>query len=293
MSEEGLDFDPGVFADLKNDDDTPFFSEEQAGKLDALDKFKGERGLARLAKSYMELESFKGTTANKSLADIKKEQEAFEKDIATKYEGHLAPLKEDATDEEKAAYHAKAKKFFGAPDKIEGYDAIEVPKDIPIDEDAMTAFKQWGFNNNKTIGEMQDILNIQLGMIQRQKEAFDASQDEAQRVTEKILTKEFGGKEAYVEKCENIKRLLRARVNPDWRKVDEEMDEPWQKFKQDVYVGGIANNDVLMSILGEALDKGVGKVEGKTHVEMHGSTPVEKKHLDKTWEELNPGVPAP
>ena len=287
-----LSFDPSTLTDVQNEDGTPFFSEDQIAKLPNLDKFKGERGQALLTKSFMELETFKGAN-DKTMSEIKADQEKFEAGVAEKFQGHLAPLKKDATDEEKVVYQAKVKTFFQAPEKLEDYDALKVPEGVPMDEEGMKAFKKWGFANNKSVEACQQLLDIQTGMIQRQQEAHDDKQADAAKTTEKLLTKLFGGKEAYVEKCEHIMRMLRQYVNPDWRKFEESMDEPWQEFKTDVYTSGVANNPVIMEVLGAAIDKGVGRAEGKTHVEIVGSTPVEKKHLDKSWEEQNPGVPKP
>lgn len=290
--EVNLSFDPGTLTELKNEDQTPFFSEDQVGRLKGFDKFKGERGQAQLVKSHMELESMRGL-ADKTLSELKREKETFESETATKFEKHLAPLKENATDEEKTDHQLSLKKFFGAPEKVEDYNVIKMPEGVAIDEEAMTDLKEWAFKSHKSVADTEELLGIQLAMVKRQQEVFDDSQNEDARTTEKILTKLWKGKEAYVEKTEHILRTLRQFVNPDWRKTEEAMDEPWQKFKKDVYFSGIANNDSLMAMLGEAIDKGVGRAEGKTHIEMHGSVPVVTKSKDKTWEDYNPGVPEP
>jgi len=294
VAEANLSFDPGTLTDLKNDDSTPFFSEEQIGRLAGFDKFKGERGQAHIVKSLMELESLKGLS-DKTLSQLKTDKETYESEVGEKYKGHLSPPKEDATDEEKAEWSKSVKAFLKAPEDLDGYNKLKLPESI--DEESVAALKELAYANHWTEASTQKAIDIHQSLLEKSVESFHADQEEAQKTTDKILTKLWGGQKNKVEKVEQIRRMLREYVNPDWRSTDIEMDELWKDFDKKVYASGVGNNDVIMAILSEAVDKGVGRKEGNTVVEMHGSVPVVKGGRNETpqqeWDRLNPGVEMP
>ncbi len=297
MTETSLGFDPGSLSSAMGDDGTTaLFTEDQ---IKDLGKFKGDKGQITMARSYLDLQAKNSTsdedvTKWKELRDNFKDNEARITDYESKLENSISTLKEDATDEDRTAHKLTMKKFLGTPEKIEGYDVLKNPENLTIDEESMKGFKEVAFENNWSVEAAQGVLDMHNALVIKAKEAFDDKQDEAKRISKKILTKEFGGNEAYIEKCEHVKRMLRERVNPDWRNTTEEMDEDWQEFQQEVYNAGIGNNHILMSALSEAVDKGVGRKEGQTHIEMHGSVPVEGQLTPKQeWEKENPGVAYP
>ena len=286
IAEANLSFDPGVLAGVQNDDGTPFFNEDQVAKLPGLDKFKGDRGQAKLAKSLLELQGMKGRS-DMTTAELKADKDKHEKEVGEKYKGYLSPLKEGATEQEKAEWNKSLKAFLKAPETVDGYK-LKLPEDF--DEESVTALKELAVASHWTEAATQSAIDIHQALLAKSMEEFHAAQAETQKVTDKILTKLWGGQKNKVEKVEQIRRMLREYVNPDWRSTDIEMDQQWIDFDKKVYTSGVGNNDVIMAILGDAIDKGVGRKEGTTHVEMHGSVPVV---TGKTWGELNPGVPEP
>lgn len=291
-----LGFDPGGLSDVMGDDGTTAaFTEDQ---IKHLEKFKGDKGQVTMARSYLDLQAKNSTSDDdltkwKDLKDNFKTHEAKITDYEARLKDSISSLKDDATDEDRVAHKLSMKKFLGTPEKVEGYDVLKNP-DIPVDEESMTGLKALAFENNWSVEATQSVLDMHNALLAKGQEAFDDKQDETKRVSETILIKECGGKEAYVEKCEHVMRMLREKVNPEWRNTTEEMDETWQGFKENAYTSGIANDHVLMSILMEAVDKGVGRKEGQTHLEYKGSTPIDGQLTpEQEWEKHNPGVPMP
>lgn len=121
---EDLIFNPESLSEMQNEDRTPMFSDEQ---INNLGKFSGEKGQAKLAKAFIDTESFKGRA--------------------------LIPPKDGSTDEEKAKFEQKLAKVRGVPDNPEGYQ-IERPAQMPegmiYDEDMENWFKQQAHANNWT-----------------------------------------------------------------------------------------------------------------------------------------------
>lgn len=123
-NEVALSFDPQTLSSMQNEDRSPMFSDEQ---ITNLGKFSGEKGQAKLAKAFLDTESFKGRA--------------------------LIPPKEGATPEEKANFETKLAKVRGVPDSPEGY-VIERPAQMPegmiYDVDMENWFRQMAHSNNWT-----------------------------------------------------------------------------------------------------------------------------------------------
>ena len=121
---EGLSFDPQTLSSMQNEDRTPMFNDEQ---ITNLRKFAGEKGQAKLAKAFLDTESFKGRA--------------------------LIPPKEGATPDEIAKFETKLAKVRGVPDSPEGY-VIERPAQMPegmiYDEDMENWFRQMAHSNKWT-----------------------------------------------------------------------------------------------------------------------------------------------
>jgi len=121
---ETLSFDPQTLSTMQNDDRTPMFSDEQ---IINLRKFSGEKGQAKLAKAFLDTESFKGRA--------------------------LIPPKEGAPPDEIAKFETKLAKVRGVPDSPEGYQ-IERPAQMPegmiYDEDMENWFRQMAHSNKWT-----------------------------------------------------------------------------------------------------------------------------------------------
>lgn len=129
-----------------------------------------------------------------ALANETKRRTDAQTALRAKQEGLLAPLKEGATDEEKAAYNAQLNKLRGLPDNADGYGLTsEELKAFPsFTEDhlkeLMPGFHERGFTRDQIIygmEAMQSMLNA---------ESEDVVKTSIANVEE--VTKHFGGREA-------------------------------------------------------------------------------------------------
>lgn len=121
---EALSFDPQTLSSMQNEDRTPMFSDEQ---IQGLGKFAGEKGQAKLAKAFLDTESFKGRA--------------------------LIPPKEGATPDEIAKFETKLAKVRGVPDSPEGYvigRPAQMPEGMIYDEDMENWFRQVAHSNKWT-----------------------------------------------------------------------------------------------------------------------------------------------
>lgn len=243
-------------------------------------------------------DNYESTKGNAVLLRFKTEEDSHKGHIETKAELsdslRLPKSLGKITDEQRADYKARVGKLLGAPDTEDGYEITrpQLPKGMSYDEEGEKMVRAWGIKHHLSQTAVQDSLNLWNQIMVGRTEAITKADKEALEKAEKDNKaevkaciknlEELWGKKECAANLELIQRALRSKVNPDWRNVKIEEDEAWQDFNDKTYKAGIANNQVLMEMVGVAAQ--VIEGEGKLSDSVPSSTG--KKTEDMSEEEI-------
>lgn len=198
------------------------------------------------------------------------------------------------TDEQRADYKARLGKLLGAPDTEDGYEITrpQLPKGMSYDEEGEKMVRAWGIKHHLSQAAVQDALNLwNQVMVGRTEAITKADKEDLEKAEKDNKTEvkaciknleELWGKKECAANLELIQRALRSKVNPDWRNVKIEDDEAWQDFNEKTYNAGIANNQVLMEMLGVAAQV----IEGEGKLSESAPSDTEKKPEDMSEGEI-------
>jgi hypothetical protein len=135
----------------------------------------------------------------------------------------LAPLKPDATDEEKAAWDKEFRTVMGVPEKPEDYK-LPIPEGMPIHKEFKNWFLKSAHENGMSPAQVERQVSSYAawaaGMMKANEEAALKEAEEAKRATAAEATKLFGGETQATEAVELARRgfsavCARARIEPE------------------------------------------------------------------------------
>lgn len=254
-------------------------------------------------------DNYESTKGNAVLRRFKTEEDSHKGHLETKTAlGDPLRLPKSLgtiTDEQRADYHTRVGKLLGAPDTEDGYEITrpQLPESMSYDEEGEKKIRAWGVKHHLPKAAVQEALNLwNETMVGRHettakadKEALEKEEKDNKAEVKACIKhlEELWGKKECAANLELIQRALRSKVNPDWRNVKAEDDEAWQDFHDKTYNAGVANNPVLMELLGVAAQilEGEGKIiSGTPSTEDIKDEDLTEKQKQKKYFPKSPGM---
>jgi hypothetical protein len=171
--------------------------------------------------------------ASKAFAKYKTADDAWKgaheavKQVGVPFKVPADPAK--LSDAQKTEFLGSVRKMKGVPETAEGYGNFDVPADntVPIDEETMAAFKVLSHKQGKSKAEAQELLNLQLGMVQK----LNAKREQALKdMTDQNyaqFVKEQNGEANALLRMGWVKELLQSKCTGPDGKPDPKM---WESF---------------------------------------------------------------